>query len=316
MAGDDPGHTARLVRLRLAQLWFVLAVRPWQQYALTRHPAAKRFFAERCPHLAGMIAYFAVFSIIPATFLVLTLLAMTGDGSAQGFILEQIRYVFPDAGLRNVEAFVELLQADVGALGLIGIAGLVWGMLGFFSASESGFNIVYGVENRFFFKQKLWVLFLVSCALLLMVASALVANALLPLLDYLQETFDVRYLDFGSGTATLTVVGSSVAAFVFFFSVYRFLPNTDVHSRDVWKGALVATILFEVSIHALQWYLTGGQAGILGRAFAGLLVLMVWFYLTALVMLLGATLNWWWSHPKDLRREVRRRSFEDMPRAA
>ena len=46
------------------------------------------------------------------------------------------------------------IQHNAGTLGAIGVIGLVWSTLGFYSALESAMNIVFGVQNRAFLHQK------------------------------------------------------------------------------------------------------------------------------------------------------------------
>src|SRR5690606_4728163 len=130
-------------------------------------------------------------------------------------------------------------------------------------------------ENRVFLKQKVWVLFLVGAALALMLAAVVLASAVVPLLTRVSDT---ELLRFDASDAAISVIVSTLAAFVFFYSVYRFLPNTVVRTRHVWRGAAVAAVLFELSVHVLQLYLTDASGSLLTRAFAGLLVLLVWFY--------------------------------------
>src|SRR5690606_7122665 len=114
----------------------------------------------------------------------------------------------------------------------------------------------------------------------------------LPLLDH--AVTDVVGLSFSTYDAVVTVIISTGGAFVFLLAVYRLLPNLDIHTRDVWRGALGGAILFELSFQILPIYLTFSDHYVLFKAFAGTLLLMVWFYLMANITLAGAVFNWWW----------------------
>ncbi|MCW2950313.1 MAG: hypothetical protein JWN41_1326, partial [Thermoleophilia bacterium] len=59
VASVPPAPDASL--LRRAWEYFVVYLL-WRQVMNTEHPAWERFFARRCPHLAGMVAYFGVLS--------------------------------------------------------------------------------------------------------------------------------------------------------------------------------------------------------------------------------------------------------------
>lgn len=280
-------------RPHFARLWHYTVAVPYRQILLTEHPAFGKFFGDRCPHLSGMIAYFAVLSMIPASFLFVSALALAGALSTQGYIVTQLQYVLPESSVNTLVATVDALRERKGSLGLIGGFGLVWGTLNFFSSIESALNIIYGVENRRFLKQKLWVLFLVSVALIFMVATIVLASFAFPLLQDANRYVPV-VIRLTSFDALLSLLLSMGGAFLFLLSVYRFLPNTDVHVRDVWIGALGGALVFEITVHVLPLYLYGSSDVFLLKAFAGALITLIWFYLVANILLAGAAFNWWW----------------------
>ena len=95
---------------------------------------------------------------------------------------------------------------------------------------------------------------------------------------------------------------SSLGSFLFLMVVYRVLTNVDLHRGDVWPGALFATVLFQISFLAVPIYLQRADVLIALRAFGGLVLLLVWLYLMANVIVLGAEINWrhWARHqPPD-----------------
>jgi membrane protein len=287
-------------------------VRPFRQVILTEHPAMERFFARRCPHLAGMIAYFGILSIIPAAFLVLSALAWVGAlDPIQNWLVDQLGFVFgeqnngaPSDAVKTILRTTDYLRENSGSLGIIGALGLVWGTSNFFSCIESGLNIIYGVNNRYFFKQKGLVLVLMVTALMFMTLSMLAVVVSLPLLRR-AELFTNTVLRLDHLDYVISVVVSLVFAFFFFLGSYRFLPNTDIHTRDVWRGSLMAAVLFEGSVQMLpRWFDNQGDS-IVVTAFSGALALLVWFYLMAFVLLAGGVYNWWYV-------EKRRRASDEF----
>lgn len=262
-----------------------------------------KFFADRCTHLAGMIAYFGLLSVIPAAFLFVSALAWSGHLSSQGWVVTQLSFVMPDPGVEDIVRTVNALRHNPGSIGAIGVIGLVWGSLAFFSVIESALNIVYGVENRNFIHQKLWVLFLVAVAMVAMVASVVIASVTLPLLDRADRLFKESYVSrFASFDAIVSLVISLLAVFVFLCAVYRLLPNVRVHTSEVWRGALVGAIAFEASVQLLPLFLQTSDYAIVLRAFAGAVIVLVWFYFMSLMLLVGAEINWWHTYRSDLRR--------------
>lgn len=277
-------------------------VRSYRQILLTEHPALGKFFGERCPHLAGMIAYFGILSIIPAAFLLVSTLAAAGFLSTQGYLIDQLRFVMPQEGVDVITGTVDYLRNRSGSVGVIGAVGLVYGTSNFLSCIESALNIIYGVNNRMFLYQKALVLILMLLALVGMTASVIAASFVLPLIGH-SDLFEGGFLDLTSTDALLSIGVSFAFAFIFLLSCYRFLPNREMHVRDVWRGALIGAALFELSIHMLPLYLASSGETVLVKAFAGALIVLIWFYLMALILLAGGVFNWWWEichrHPGE-----------------
>src|SRR5262249_42436519 len=89
------------------------------------------------------------------------------------------------------------------------------------------------------------------------------------------------------------VVVSSMAVFGFLLCVYYFLTNVEHTFWDVLPGALLSTVVLEVTFQALPIYLHVARDSTPQRAFGGPVILLVWLYLVASVILRGAEYNWW-----------------------
>src|SRR5687767_5806403 len=114
-----------------------------------------------------MIAYFALLSFIPLLFIAISLLGLIGEQAESSFLIAQLRQAFPESSVDDLVSAVTSIQERASELTLLGIVALAWGSLGFFSALESAFNIVYGVRNRAFARQKALMMLLVGAALVL-----------------------------------------------------------------------------------------------------------------------------------------------------
>ncbi len=116
-------------------------------------PLAK-FFRDRGPHLAAMIAYFALLSFVPLTFLALSLLGLAGRADESSYLVTELKKVFPGTSVSAIVKAVRSVQENAATLGIIGGVALLWTSLSFFSVLESAFNIVYGRPNRPFLRGK------------------------------------------------------------------------------------------------------------------------------------------------------------------
>src|SRR2546421_2081883 len=185
-----------------------------------------------------MIAYFALLSFVPLTFLALSLLGLTGRADESSFLVEEIRKTLPGVPIKRIVELVNAVRKDAATLGAIGGVALLWTSLSFFSVLESAFNIVYGRPNRSFLHGK-WL------ALLLMVGS-LVTLFVALLAGSIGAEALRRYAPDVVGDVVsaylLSVLVSAIGVFAFLVTVYYLLTNVEMSIRGVLPGALLATI--------------------------------------------------------------------------
>ena len=87
------------------------------------------------------------------------------------------------------------------------------------------------------------------------------------------------------GVNTLVSLG---VVTLLFAMIYQFLPDVDLRLRDVWVGALVTAGLFTIGKYLIGLYLgTSGVASAYGAA-GSVVVLLIWVYYSAQIVLLGA----------------------------
>src|SRR5438552_13922625 len=61
------------------------------RYSLVVYRPLAKFFRDRGPHLAAMIAYFALLSFVPLTFLALSLLGLTGRANESSYLVTELK---------------------------------------------------------------------------------------------------------------------------------------------------------------------------------------------------------------------------------
>src|SRR5213596_1953336 len=110
----------------------------------TMREVFSKFFADRGTHLAAMIAYFALLSFVPLTFLALSLLGFAGRADESSYLVTELKRIFPDTSISSIVRAVRSVQENAATLGIVGVVFLAWTSISLFSALESAFNIVYG----------------------------------------------------------------------------------------------------------------------------------------------------------------------------
>jgi membrane protein len=251
------------------------------------HQIVSKFMDDRGTHLAAMIAYFALLSFVPLLFLALSLIALTGQQSESSYLIEELRRAFPSASVDRLLEVVHAIQEQARSLSIIGGIGLLWAALGFFSVLESAFNIVYGLPNRSFLRQKLLVLLIVAGSLIVLFVALVVGSLGVDLTRNAGVAGGVLSYVYALAISTALIFGLT-------WTLYYLLTNAALTWRETFPGALFASLLLQASFQILPLFvrLTTGELVAL-QAFGGLALLLVWLYLMANVLVFGAEVNWW-----------------------
>jgi len=260
---------------------------------------ATKFFGDRGPHLAAMVAYFALLSFVPLTFISLSLLGLAHRADASDFLVKELSRAFPSTSLESILKLVHQVQANATTLGIIGGVALLWSSLSLFSALESALNIVYGLPNRSFLRGK-------GLAAMLMVATVTTLFVSLAIGAVGVEVLKREAPGFVSNAVVAYIVSIAVSlagVFVFLVAIYWFLPTADVTLRDALPGAVVAAIVLEASFQVVPVFVRLADVNPVLRVLGGPAILLLWLYVMANVIVFGAELNWWQSERRELARE-------------
>jgi membrane protein len=251
--------------------------------------AVRKFFADRGPHLAAMIAYFALLSLVPLVFLALALAGVTGRAQESSYLVTELRRFFPSQSLSDVLRVVEELRENAFAFGITGAVFLVWSSLSLFSVLESAFNVVYGRPNRSFLHGKAIAVGLLVASLVALFAGLVLASFGIELgKHYAEGALANAYVAF-----TLSLLVSTLATFVFLVAVYYLLTNERMPFIEVVPGAVFVTVLLQVTFQILPAYVRLASDFATLQAFGAPALLLIWLYLMANLIVFGAELNWW-----------------------
>jgi membrane protein len=262
---------------------------------LRKRKLIHKFFADRGTHLAAMIAYFALLSFVPLLFVTLSLLGLAGRADESSYLVKELKHVFPTASVSGIVETIDSIRHHATALGIIGGVALLWTSLSLFSVLESACNIVYGRPNRSFLHGKLLALILMIGSTVTLWGALLVGSIGIDLLRRYGGGFVAR----GYVGYTLSILVSLLGIFVFLFSVYYLLTNARMTVRGVLPGAIAAACLLEATFQVLPLYLKLSKHVIALQALGAPALLLVWLYVMANVIVLGAEVNWWFEERRE-----------------
>jgi membrane protein len=251
----------------------------------------RKFFADRGTHLAAMVAYFALLSFVPLVFLALALLGLAHRADASDFFVRELSHAFPGSSLDSILSLVHKVQDNAAALGIIGGVGLLWSSVSLFSALESALNIVYDRPNRPFLLGKALAAAMMVGSLVTLFASLVVGaigvEALRHYASPVASSSAIAYL--------LSITASLAGVFVFLLAAYHLLPNAEVTLRDALPGAAGAAVVLEASFQVLPVFVRYADVNVTLRVLGGPVILLLWLYVMANVIVFGAEVNWWWA---------------------
>ena len=240
---------------------------------------------------AASLAYYTVFSIAPTLIIAVALAgAIFGDEAARGEIRNQIAGLVGKAGATVIEDMMtNASKPGAGILAsVLSVVVLLFGATGVFAALQNALNYIWGAPKRqvngiiLFLRTRFLSLAMVFGVGFLLLVSLVLSAGISALGDYLGmglTGFGWQALNFGVSFVFVTVL---------FSMIYKVLPDVKVAWGDVWLGAAVTAVLFNIGKALIGLYLGGGSVASSYGATGSLAVLLIWIYYSALVLFLGA----------------------------
>lgn len=243
--------------------------------------------------LAAALAYYSAISIAPLLIIVLAIAGLAmGSKEAQQQLVVQMRGLVGEQGGQVVEMVIE--NADRPSLaslaGILGLFVLLWGATNVFVELQDALNTIWGVAPKP--GRRLWITLrarLLSFAMVLVIGflllvSLVISTALTLLSNFLSGLlpgFDLLWLGVNF------LISLSVITLLFGL-LFKVLPDVIVAWRDVWLGAAVTALLFVVGKSLIGFYLGQQSFGSTYGAAGSLVVLLIWVFYSAQIVLVGA----------------------------
>lgn len=255
--------------------------------------AWKEAKSDQVPLLAAGVAFYSFLAIFPAMIAAVMLYGLVRDPDDVRRQVDQISDALPSDAASVVTTQLEAITStSSGSLGLGLLVSLVlalWSASGGVGNIVSAINIAYDEEEtRGFIKRKaLSLVFTLAGIVFVVVAISLVAVAP-ALLDNLVDAGPLRW-----GLEAARWLGIVVAMSVALAVLYRVAPDRDdAEFKWVSVGAVVATIVWLIASLGFSLYVDNfGSYNKTYGALAGVVVLLLWLWLTMYVVLLGAEIN-------------------------
>ena len=254
--------------------------------------AASEFVADDAMTLAAALALYTVIALAPLIAVVLTIAGLVmGETAAQGFVQQAERLVGGSGGeaIRGIVDNVD--KPAAGTLQTIfSFAVLLFSASVVFAQLQASLNRVWNVVQKpglgiwFMVKTRLFSMAVVVTLGFLLMVSLIVSTSLAAFGNYLQGLV-------GGMEPVLHVLNFIIAVGVttlLFAGLYKYVPDVIVTWREVWVGALVTAVLFNLGQIGIGIYLGSTDTASAYGAAGSFIVLILWLYYSTVILFYGA----------------------------
>jgi YihY family inner membrane protein len=249
-------------------------------------------YEDNLTGLSGMVAYNLLLSVFPLALLALFIAGrVLESGDLEQSILQDLQQLFPSAADNTLQRALDRVRDSSNTLGIVALVASIWIGSSFWGAMDTAFCRIYHCRCRSWVEQKRFALVMLVVVLLLMAATvavptvqSILVNGRSDLPLGLDEVRGVVYY--------ATLLAGLLVLFGVLCVVYWSVPNAFVPWRAVWPGALSATAAIGIIDYAFPFYLSNiSTIARFGTTFVFVVIVLLWFYALAIIILGGATIN-------------------------
>jgi membrane protein len=249
-------------------------------------------YQDNLTGLSAMVAYNLLLSIFPLALLALFIAGkLLNSGELEASVLKDMRHLFPNIDPDQLNNILVRVRNSSAGVGIGALVTSIWIGSSFWGALDTAFCHIYHVECRTWVQQKRFALAMLVVVLLFMAATVAVPTLQSILIG------GAKNLPFGlAGVNDIVFAVSLVAGVAILFAIlcviYWTVPNRLVPWRAIWPGALGATIAIGLVDIAFPAYIDNiSSIAKLGTSLIFVLIVLIWFYAIAIIVLGGAVIN-------------------------
>ncbi|WP_373894716.1 YihY/virulence factor BrkB family protein [Virgibacillus natechei] len=250
-----------------------------------------KFKEDDVPLLAAAQAYYYLLAIFPLIIVGFTIIPYfnINPNDAVNFIGNVLPSEIASVFEENI---ISLIETPQGGLLTVGILGALWAASNGINAFIKASNTAYDVEET----RSFIVVRLIALGLTLGMIVALVVAFVLPMFGSIIISFLESLFGFPSAMSLLFQVLRWAISILVLTSLlmvlYRFAPNKRIPFKHIIPGALTASVLWQLISLGFSFYISNfGNYSATYGSLGGIIILMIWFFLTGLILMTGAIIN-------------------------
>jgi membrane protein len=253
--------------------------------------AAGNWSSHKDSRQGAALAYYSVFSLGPIIVIAIAVAGFFfGRDAVGGEVASSIKDMLGETGAKAVQAML----ADAGRpregllATVVGLGTLLFAAIGVVVQLKDALNTVWEVDETaghgmwHFMRSYVVSLAAVLALGFLLLVSLIVTAGLAAFGKYAAPHVQEWLLHLLSILVSVTVIS------LLFAMMFKWLPDAAIDWFDVWLGAILTAVMFEVGKSAIGFYI--GKQGLDSTygAAASIIVVLIWVYYTSQIILMGA----------------------------
>jgi membrane protein len=257
------------------------------------------WYADRAQRLGAALAYYTIFALAPGLIIVIAVAGLLLGPGAEAQIVGQIRELIGEQGATAIELTIRSARHEsLGVTGIVlALVPLVFGLWGVFGELQDGLNTIWGVTPKpgrrviDIVKERFWSFAMVVGIGFLLLVSLALSAWLVAVGTYFGQLLPAP----AAALEAVNFVISFAVITGLFAMTFKLLPDVRIAWRDVWLGAAVTSLLFTVGKVIIGLYLGKSSVASAYGAAGSLVIIVVWVYYSAQILLFGAEFTKVWT---------------------
>lgn len=245
--------------------------------------------------MAAALAYYTVFSLAPLLIIVIAIAgAVFGEQVAKSELVMQIQSAIGKDAAQLIQTAIEnasQLDPSQGTIPtVINSGALLFGATIVFAQLQTSLNRIWEVQPKpgnsikLFLRKRLLSFSMVLAIAFLLLVSLVISTLLVILGDYLRGlvpgfTYLWQIINFLVSFGIVTLL---------FAMMFKILPDAKIAWSDVWVGAVITAVLFDIGKFLLGFYLSKAGLGSAYGTAGSLVIILTWVFYSAQILFLGA----------------------------
>lgn len=276
----------------------------WKEFAVA---LKNEYTRDKLGDVAGAVTFFALLAMFPFLLCLVSLASLIIEPHQTQGIIDQLAKVAPQEAVSILgDRIRELASKKSGGVFTFALVGAIWVASGGVMGLMKALNTVYGVdEGRPFWKARGIAIGMTLFGAVFAIAAAIVAVATPAIADRLPEPL--------STVLMWSRMPIAVLLMMFLWAVYYYvLPDVEQTFKFITPGSVIGVIVWAVASFGFSKYVEHfGKYDATYGTLGGLIVMLLWMWISAQVILIGAEINGILEHKSPEGKKAGAKSMKD-----